>query len=240
MRLDALGVGEGRPVAGRLLVRPYPSAPTSPSDRNGGIREQGGTCPREERAVEVARAVVDRDAEFRLRLAAGDDGALAEVYDLFAGYVHHLALRVTADPEAARDVVQEVFTELWCHPLAFDPGRGALRTWLATLAHRRAVDWVRKEVSRRRVAESYAAHHRLQSAGARTVEDEVLAGESVLLVRHLVDLLPQPLQEAIDLTYYRGHTCRAAAVELGIPEGTFKSRLRRAMTRLGAELGEVG
>lgn len=226
----------------RLVMSLYPGAAAPASDRNGGIREQDSTAPQEDRAVDAARTADSQasDQELRLRLAAGDDGALVEAYDLLGGYVHALAFRVTADPEGARDVVQEVFTELWCAPLAFDPSRGTLRTWLATLAHRRAVDWVRKEVSRRRVAESYAAHSRLQHAGARTVEEEVLAGESALLVRHLVELLPQPLREAIDLTYYRGRTCRAAAVELGIPEGTFKSRLRRAMAHLGADLREVG
>ena len=64
-----------------------------------------------------------RDEEFRLRLAAGDDSALREVYDLFAPVVHGLAARVTANAEAAKDVTQEVFTELWSRPLAFDPKR---------------------------------------------------------------------------------------------------------------------
>ncbi|TDD70907.1 sigma-70 family RNA polymerase sigma factor, partial [Actinomadura rubrisoli] len=69
---------------------------------------------------------------------------------MFAPLVHGLARRVTGDAEAARDVTQEVFAGLWERPLAFDPERGSLRGWLATLAHRRAVDWVRRESRRRR------------------------------------------------------------------------------------------
>src|SRR5262245_61521947 len=97
-------------------------------------------------------ALVLRDAELHSRLVAGDDRALGEIYGLFGTLVHALEHRVTRDRDAASDVVQEVFGYLWEHPLAYDPNRAGLRTWLAMLAHRRAVDWVRREERRRHLA----------------------------------------------------------------------------------------
>ena len=53
------------------------------------------------------------------RLAAGDDRALAEVFDELGPAVHAAALQVLGDP-AAQDVVQDVFVDLWCHPQRYD------------------------------------------------------------------------------------------------------------------------
>ena len=83
--------------------------------------------------------------------------ALAEIYDQYASFVYGLALRVIGDARAAEDVSQDVFVGLWERPAAFDPDRGSLRTWLGTLTHRRAVDYVRREEARRRRAERDAA-----------------------------------------------------------------------------------
>jgi RNA polymerase sigma factor (sigma-70 family) len=106
--------------------------------------------------------------------------------------VYGLAVRVTANAEAAKDVTQEVFTELWCNPMAFDPGRGTLRAWLAMLAHRRAVDWVRREVRRRRLTEAPVAYD-----CRSTVEEDVVTAEVARCVRRVVEELPPPLRDVV-------------------------------------------
>src|SRR3954452_24127934 len=90
------------------------------------------------------------EREVRERVVAGDDAALAEVYEQYASFVYGLAARVTGDQRAAEDVSQDVFVAMWERPAAFDPTRGSLRTWLGVLTHRRAVDYVRREEARRR------------------------------------------------------------------------------------------
>src|SRR5215510_16530104 len=111
-----------------------------------------GTAPLD--AVAAPRALAHRDNHWELdvreRLVAGDDAALGEVYDQFSSLVYGLALRVIGDARAAEDVSQDVFVWLWERPAAFDPERGSLRSWLGTLTHRRAVDYVRREEARRR------------------------------------------------------------------------------------------
>src|SRR5258708_7054677 len=88
--------------------------------------------------------------EVKARLIARDPAALTEMYDQFGSYVFGLAARVIGDRRAAEDVTQDVFLSLWERPDAFDPERGRLRTFVGTLAHRRAIDLVRREEARRR------------------------------------------------------------------------------------------
>jgi DNA-directed RNA polymerase specialized sigma24 family protein len=98
------------------------------------------------------------DALLAARLAAGDDRALADVFDQLASSVYGGALRVVANGSAAQDVVQDVFVELWSHPDRYDPAAGSLRTYLIVLARHRAVDLMRSEL--RRVARQ-ERHYRL-------------------------------------------------------------------------------
>jgi len=177
-----------------------------------------------------------QDAELHSRLVAGDERALAEIYQSFGKLVHALAFRVTRDRDAAGDVAQEVFGHLWEHPLAFDPSRAGLRTWLAMLAHRRAVDWVRGEERRRRLA-APELHGPFELPG---VDEAVEANDTSCRVRLIVSTLPDTLRTAVELAFYKEMTYREVAVELGIPEGTAKSRMRNALARIARTLAEEG
>ena len=170
------------------------------------------------------------------RLVDGDETALARVYDLYAGQVYALAARVTRDDAAAEDVTQEVFVHLWEHPTAFDPERGTLRGWLVTLAHRRAVDCVRREEARRRrdrISADYALALPDTADGAVTG----VLGERV---RAALSRLPDEQRATILLAYFEGMTYRETARTLGIPEGTAKSRMRLGMQRLAGLLRAEG
>ena len=164
----------------------------------------------------------------RDRLIAGEEGALNEIYDQFSSFVHGLALRVIGDARAAEDVSQDVFVSVWERPDAFDPHRGSLRTWLGTLAHRRAVDHVRREEARRRRAIKDAA----RPVSTPDVEEMALALVTAERVRSALDTLPDEQRRAIQLAYFGGKTYRQVAEVLGIPEGTAKSRLRLGLRRI--------
>ncbi len=112
-------------------------------------------------------------AEERLvaRIVAGDATALDRVYDRHAPYVFALALRVCRDRAIAEDVTQEVFVHLWERADAYDPLRASVRTWLGLLAHRRSVDRIRREESRRQREE----RDHLRGGGVEpAVDDEVM------------------------------------------------------------------
>lgn len=179
------------------------------------------------------------DAELHRRLVYGDESALAEAYGAYGPLVRRVAVRVTRSPAAAEDVAQEVFAQLWSRPYAFDAGRGSLRTWLSVLAHRRAVDWVRSEARHRK--DAHADDSALQAIpdAAPGPDETVVDRERSLLLHSALAELPQPQREVVHLAYFAGRTYRQAAVELGIPEGTAKTRLRTALRTLAASLTDL-
>jgi RNA polymerase sigma factor (sigma-70 family) len=170
------------------------------------------------------------------RLLAGEEAALADLYDQLSALVHGLAARVTRDPGAAQDITQDVFVWIWEHLAAFDPARGRLRAWVAMLAHRRAVDWVRHGEVRRR----YAMLETNVPPPQPGVEEEAVAAATAESVRSALEDLPEAQRAVIRLTYFDGRTCRQAAEILGIPEGTAKSRLRLGLRRLADQLEDAG
>src|SRR4051812_39779920 len=91
----------------------------------------------------------DRQLNLIQRVGRGDQAAFGELYDNTAPLVHGVVLKVVRDPSQAEEVVQEVFVELWRIAPRFDPAKGTVTSWVATIAHRRAVDRVRSEQAAR-------------------------------------------------------------------------------------------
>jgi RNA polymerase sigma-70 factor (ECF subfamily) len=177
------------------------------------------------------------DRRLAARLVAGDDSALAVIYDQYASLVFGIAVRLLGEEAAAGDVCQDVFVSLWQRPDRYDPDRGSLRTWLATVARRRAIDAMRQR-GRRSAREERAASAEpvtppdIEEAAAALVEGE--------RVRRALTELPPEQRRAIELAYFDGLTYREVALRLGIAEGTAKSRLRLGLARLARLLATEG
>jgi RNA polymerase sigma factor (sigma-70 family) len=187
--------------------------------------------------TETVAQASDWEAAVRTRLLAGEDAALGEVYDQYSSFVYGLAQRVIGDPRAAEDVSQEVFLYIWEHPEAFDPTRGGMRTWLGTLAHRRSVDYIRREEARRRRTQREASRRAIAIPDVEEMATAIVAAERV---RAALDVLPREQRQAIQLAYFEGKTYRQVAEVLGIPEGTAKSRLRLGLRRIAEALEAEG
>ena len=114
------------------------------------------TTRRAARTVTAVAEAEPQDAVLLARIKVGDETALGLVYDQHADLVYGLARRVTRDEQLARDITQEVFAYLWELPGRVDLVRGTLRAYLAVVAHRRAVDEVRRSVRRNRLEASLA------------------------------------------------------------------------------------
>jgi RNA polymerase sigma-70 factor (ECF subfamily) len=175
------------------------------------------------------RAVDSGDAVLVARLAAGDEEALDEVWQRHGPLVFGLARRLTGDSSTAEDVTQEVFVTLWQQPERFDAQRGSLRAYLGVHAQRRAIDAMRRDGRR---TEREHRHHRLHPTAVATPGDSAECSELSGVVRNAIKKLPVEQREAVELAYFRGLTHREVATTLGIPEGTAKSRLRLAQTKL--------
>jgi RNA polymerase sigma-70 factor (ECF subfamily) len=162
------------------------------------------------------------------RLRAGDERALADIFDSYGGYVYGLVRRVSGSEIAAEDLTQDVFTHLWLHPFDVDPERGSIRTFLGVVAHRRAVDWVRSETRRHARDERAGRREHVDADISEAAADRVVAAH----VRAALEQLSEVQRSAVVLAYFEGCSYREVARRLGIPEGTAKSRLRLALARL--------
>ena len=178
------------------------------------------------------------DARLRDRLVFGDETAFVDLYARFSSLVYTIAARVTRDSRAAEDVTQEVFLAVWQRPLAFEPAKGSLRGWLAMMAHRRAVDMVRREEAHRRTSLDARLYAGAVSRGD-PVGDQVSDADAAERLTTALRALPEYLSRAITLAYLEGRTYREVAIELGGPEGTAKSRLREGLRRLAVALRDI-
>lgn len=160
------------------------------------------------------------------RLARGDDKALGDFYDLYAGLVNGLALRILHDDTEAEDVVQEVFVQVWRQAERYDSSRGSPEAWLCTMARARAIDRLRRRASRREETPAAAPS---ASVAPRT--------EEAFAVRKALDGLSDDQRRAVELAYYEGLTQSEIAQRLGEPLGTVKTRIRTALMRLRETLG---
>jgi len=168
------------------------------------------------------------------RAGRGDQAAFADLYDALSPLVHGVVLKVVRDPAQSEEVAQEVFVELWRLAARFDETRGSVTSWVATVAHRRAIDRVRSEQSSRdRVARQGSNIVRDYDQ----VTDEVESKLDRVRVRRALERLTGVQREAVELAYFGGHTYREVAVLLEVAEGTVKTRIRDAMIRLRDELG---
>jgi RNA polymerase sigma-70 factor, ECF subfamily len=168
----------------------------------------------------------------------GDQSAFGELYDAVMPLVHGVVLKVVRDPSQTEEVVQEVFVELWRIAPRFDAGRGSVTSWVATIAHRRAVDRVRSEQStRNRMERELQKIEPARDVVAEEVVDVDHTDFERRRVRRALDRLTAMQRQAVELAYFGGYTYREVAVLLDVPEGTIKTRIRDGMIRLRDELG---
>jgi RNA polymerase sigma-70 factor (ECF subfamily) len=170
------------------------------------------------------QAIVDR-------LRARDEDALRILIKELGPLVYAVARRVVAEPSLAEEVAQDTFVALWRRPGAYDPERGSLQAFLLGVARNKAIDLVRREESLRRSAESLLAE--AERASRDVSADERMEGvEERQGVRDALAKLSPNQREAIVLAYFGGRTYREVARELGVPEGTAKTRLRDGLIKL--------
>jgi RNA polymerase sigma-70 factor, ECF subfamily len=167
------------------------------------------------------------------RVAAGDDAALQQLYQRLSPPAYGLALRVLRDEYLAQDAVQEAFLQVWRDAGRFDPGRSSARGWVLTLVHRRAVDRVRREDLQRRNAGLLTPH---REEGSDHVAEVVQLRSEQRAVRAAMAHLTTIQRQALEMAYYQGKTQSQIAVELDIPLGTAKTRIRDAVVAMRQRL----
>jgi len=165
------------------------------------------------------------DAALVSRIRTGDQQAMADLYDRYSGVVYAVALRVLANTEAAEDILQDVFMQLWRNPSAFDSSRGSLAPWLAVIARNRAIDQVRKRKPETDIEDVViAVDADLESSVGRRL--------SIDKVRAALKEMPPDQRRLIEMAFFEGLTHTEIAAKTSEPLGTVKTRIRAGLLAL--------
>src|SRR6195256_3465407 len=181
------------------------------------------------------------DLELMLAIQAGEPDALSQLYDRYNGILKALILRVIHNEAEADDLLQEIFMEIWKQAKNFSAQKGKPLGWMVTLARRRAIDGLRKK-------QAYArAEERLQAETAQqpdawaynSTEQEIDLADTRVRGRGVIDSLPPPQQQAIELAFFRGMSQREIAADTNTPLGTVKTRLELGLKKIYDGLKEL-
>jgi RNA polymerase sigma factor (sigma-70 family) len=166
------------------------------------------------------------------RLAAGEEGAINEIYAALGPMVLGYLRRFVARDEA-EDVLQRVFYEVWRNRDRYDPTR-SLEAWVLGIARKRAIDLLRRRHAN--VVPIEELRDIAGDDGRELAERYARASE----VRGALERLAREQREVLTLAYFGDLTQTEIADRLGVPLGTVKARTFRGLRRLADILGTVG
>lgn len=179
----------------------------------------------------INREQAAQDVSLMQRVAAGDERAVAELYDRFGSLVYKMAFQSMPTRAEAEDAVQEIFVRLWRTAERYDSERAALVTWVMLISRRQLVDRMRR--SRARIKPTILDES--TPVPSSDLADDRSRGEREENMKEMlrrIDALPELQKTVVKRAYLGGQTLRQIGEELNTPLGTVKSALSRALTRL--------
>jgi RNA polymerase sigma-70 factor (ECF subfamily) len=156
-----------------------------------------------------------------------DESALSELYDRYAGMLSSVLNRILRDTQAAEEILQDIFYQLWRNAERFDVSRGSLPGWLMVVARNRAISRLRRF---HRVGMEDL--HENMVLVPFNVESSLAQEQMVRKVKGAVDGLSEVQKQAVELAFFEGLTHTEIAERTGEPLGTVKTRLRSAIESL--------
>jgi RNA polymerase sigma-70 factor (ECF subfamily) len=193
--------------------------------------------PRVNHLQMVTGAVEPTDADLVERALGGDRDAFEAIYCRFQAVVYRFARAMTNSPAAAEDVTQEVFVALMRDLAHYDPQRARLSTYLYGMA--RNVTRVRLRRERAFVNLDDASADGWEPAGSDDPSAALSEAQDLHRLRNAIVSLPSRYREAVILCALHGLSYSDAAVAIGIPVSTVRSRLHRGRALLAERLSRV-
>lgn len=166
-----------------------------------------------------------------------DASGLRTAFLAHGAELYRFARRSLRDAGAAEDVVQETFVRAWRARDRFDPELGTLRTWLFAITRRLVIDHGRARSVRPFIPLSEAADDQTPAA---STDDDLERAMVIWHVEEAIDRLSPEHRRVLVDTYYRGRKAGEIALDLGVPEGTVRSRLFYALQALRLNMDEIG
>ena len=163
------------------------------------------------------------------RVTLGDYSTFQEVYRRTSAKLFGICLRILAERSEAEDALQETYVIIWRRAALYDEARGAAMTWMVTIARNRAIDRLRRSGRMHTTPIDIVDH----IADGRPLASDILeSGEELSQLSNSLQVI-DPLDALLIRTaYLEGSTYAELAQRTGLPLGTVKSRIRRALPRL--------
>ena len=163
-----------------------------------------------------------------------DRAAFARLFDHYAPRLKRYFMQTGVAAGQAEDLVQETLLLLWRKAALFDPAAGTASSWIFTLARNLRIDAARR------------TRHQAPGEDLSAMPDEVTDPERALIstdaknrLRQALSDLPEASISLVLLAFFEDKSHRVIERELGVPLGTIKARIRRALLRLRASLGDT-
>jgi RNA polymerase sigma-70 factor (ECF subfamily) len=202
-------------------------------------KQQGGT-KKPIRPTGTVPAGMTEGALLIHRVALKQADALSELYDRYGRLVFSIAFNSVGDQATAEEIVQDVFTRVWNKANTYDASISSLSTWLIRITRNRAIDELRKHKTH---PERYPIGWSEVSLSERPTspgpEEETELSLRQKFVRDALETLPANEKDLLALAYFKGYSQSKIADLLGIPLGTVKTRVRKAMQTLRLVLSEA-
>jgi RNA polymerase sigma-70 factor (ECF subfamily) len=171
------------------------------------------------------------DAALIDRIVQRDESALAALYDRYAGMLSSVLNRILRDTQAAEEILQDIFYQLWRTASQFDAARGSLPGWLLVIARNRALSRLRRHnpASGDELTENTVVV-------PSSLESDAAQQQLIGKVKSAMQSLPTEQRATVELAYFEGLTHSEIAQRTGDPLGTVKTRLRSAVETLKRNL----
>jgi len=163
-------------------------------------------------------------------IAAGEQAALHALYERSHRAVYTLIVRITANRETAEEVTLDVFHDVWRRASRYDTADGTVLGWIMNQARSRAIDRVRFEQRKKRT--NGDASDPMARDPARAGHEAVEFRQQAEALRGALTLLSADERQAIEAAFFGELTHAEAALQLGHPLGTVKTRIRSGLHKL--------
>ena len=174
-------------------------------------------------------------------IADGATWALESLYERYNRVLYSLAYRMVADHQVAEDLLQDAFLSIWRRATSYSPQAGAAHSWLISIVHHRAIDYLRGVRRRSTVQEAPLEEIEFDDTTAfPDVWDEAWQSMKGSQVRAALMKIPTEQRLVIELAYFQGWTHTEIAEGTHIPLGTVKARMRLGLLHLKHILEQMG
>ena len=176
------------------------------------------------------------DERIAAAIAGGDEAALGDAYARWSKPIYAFLMKRMGDAQAAEDVLQQVFLEVWQKADRFDARRGALLSWMFAIANSRSIDALRKRVPD---PVDLSGSEFVKSTDGEAMEEIETFMASWNFAR-MVEGLPPEEAELLRMRFNDDLSQTEISRRTGIPLGTVKSRMVAGLSRLREQMGATG